>query len=106
MQQPRIERWGKGGRWGRAAGWGVEGDDVGAGGVGKGAAGEAMARLSNENLGPVFSKPGRAEYVRILSDFPGEFSGEEYIRKLENFVLWWLLLFVTGRRAVWGQRQK
>lgn len=58
-----------------------------------------MARLSNEKLGPVFSKPGRAETVRILSDLPGKFSGEEYIRELDNFILWWWL---RERRVVWG----
>lgn len=62
-----------------------------------------MARLSNEKLGPVFSKPGWAENVRILSDLPGKFSGEECIRELDNFILWWLL---RERRAVWGQRQE
>lgn len=63
-----------------------------------------MARLSNEKLGPDFSsKPGRAENVRILSDLPGKFSDEEYIRELNNFVLWWWL---RERGAAWGQRQK
>ena len=62
-----------------------------------------MARVSNEKLGPDFSKPGRAENVRILSDLPGKFSDEEGIRELNNFVLWWLL---RERRAAWGQRQK
>lgn len=75
---------------GRAVGarteWGVEGDDVGAGGVRRGSdGGGAVARLSNENLGPVSSKPGRAECARILSDLPGRFSGEESVRGSENF---------------------
>jgi hypothetical protein len=46
-----------------------------------------VARLSNENLGPVFFKPGKAEYVCIPSDLPGKINGEESIRGSENFDL-------------------
>lgn len=60
-----------------------------------------MARLSNENLGPVFSKPGRAECARILSDLPGRFSGDESIRGSE---LYFVVVSVVFEKAALGVR--
>lgn len=56
-----------------------------------------MARLSNENLGPIFFKPGRAEYVRIPSDLPGKINGEE-----SNLGQLWFVVIVNPLGGVGG----